>query len=287
MRAVCWGVRGSMPTPGPDTARHGGNTSCVEIRTDAGRTIILDAGSGIAGLGRRLVADATARDADLFLTHFHWDHVQGLPFFEPLYDAAWTLRIHGEPQAGASVEELLAVQMRAPFFPVGLAQIRARVTYRHIEGEAWMGDGVVVRPFRARHPGLTCGFRVECDGAAVVYLPDDEPEGTGYDVAASWKRDVIAFLRGADLLLHDAMYTDAEYAERRGWGHGSVEQAVRLAAAAGVPRLLLFHHAPTRSDAALDAIVADARRAAREARVSVAAAVEGEEIELRPVSVPS
>jgi phosphoribosyl 1,2-cyclic phosphodiesterase len=276
----CWGARGSAPSPGPNTVRFGGHTSCLEVRPPGGRHIVLDAGSGIGPLGRHLAATSTTRELDLFLTHFHWDHIQGLPFFDPLYEEPWSIRVHAEPQHGGGVEELLCMQMRAPYFPVGLKQVGARMEYRHLEGQPWQDGGVNITPFRVRHPNHTSAFRITCDGGTVVYMPDNELEGSGYDVDGSWEGDLVEFVSGADALLHNAMFTEAEYASRRGWGHGTFEQAVALAERAGVPRLLLFHHAPYRTDAELEHIVEGLRRdaAARHSRLEIEAAAEGREL---------
>ncbi|CAN5877200.1 MBL fold metallo-hydrolase [soil metagenome] len=280
LTVVCWGTRGSVPSPGPDTIRHGGNTSCVEIRTDDGRSLIFDAGTGIIPLARHLADDAGAPVLNLFLTHFHWDHIQGLPFFPPLREPAAILHIHGEPQDGVGVGALLRAQMRAPYFPVPLQQMPARIEYHELHGRAWRDDGVSVIPFRVRHAGYTCGFRIEYRGASVVYIPDNEMEGTVDALPASWEDDIIAFVGGADVLLHDAMFTADEYGSRRGWGHGTCEQAVRLARQADVRRLLLFHHRPERSDAELDDIVGAHQNRARAegADLVIEAAVERREI---------
>jgi phosphoribosyl 1,2-cyclic phosphodiesterase len=284
MRIVCWGPRGSAPSPSAETVRFGGHTCCIEVRADSGRSLVFDAGSGIAPLGRYLAAHSAMREVDLFLTHYHWDHIQGLPFFEPLHNPAWTVRIHGEPVDGMSVEALLSVQMAAPFFPLGLQQVFAGVEYFHIENRAWNDAQFEVTPFRVRHPGHTYAFRIRCDGATVVYMPDNEPAFRGFDLGDSWEADLVEFLRGADLLLHDGMYTEAEYASRHGWGHGTFEQAVALAEAALVPQLLLFHHAPHRQDDELHLIVGRLRRE-REAAgvyVDIDAAAQGREYAVVP-----
>jgi phosphoribosyl 1,2-cyclic phosphodiesterase len=279
VRIVCWGARGSVPSPGPRTVRYGGNTSCIEISTD-GRRVILDAGTGIIAAGQRLAGEATDRPIELFLTHFHWDHIQGLPFFAPLRDPAAVVRIHAAPRQGDKIDRLLAVQMGAPFFPVTLQDMPARVEYHDLEGRGWTDGDLTVKPFPVRHPDHASGFRITAGGATVVYIPDNEPEAANYP-RASWP-ELVEFARGADVLLHDAMFTAAEYDSRRGWGHGTVEQAVRFAQAAGVGRLLMFHHHPERTDEQIDAILEAVQRqgGASGDSLHVAAAVEGEEIVL-------
>ena len=277
VRIVCWGTRGSVPSPGPGTVRYGGNTSCVEIRT-ARRRLIFDAGTGIILAGHRLAPDVSGEPIDLFLTHFHWDHIQGLPFFTPLSDPAATIRIHARPSRGNKIRDLLALQMGKPFFPVTLQEMPARVEYHDLGRRGWADGNLTVTPFPVRHPDHTCGFRITAGGTTVVYVPDNEPECATYP-RTSWE-ELVEFARGADLLLHDATFTTAEYDRRRGWGHGTPEQAVRLAQAANVGRLLMFHHHPERTDEQIDAIVEVVQNQSRAAGSSldVAAAVEGREI---------
>jgi len=279
LRVTCWGTRGSIPAPGPDTVRFGGNTSCVEMNTASGCRLIFDAGTGIRALSSSIAEEGSPLDAHLFVTHYHWDHIQGFPFLSQIYQPATRLRVHGPRQGDVSVDQALSGQMSPLYFPVPLEAMAAEVHFASADGQPWHGDGVSVEAFRVQHPGVTFGYRVSAGGATAVYVPDNEL-GDAPDPA--WYRDMVAFVRGADLLLHDAMLTDAEYETRHGWGHSTFSQAVRLAEEGGVKRLALFHHSPDRSDAELDAIAGKLRRglAARDSALVVDVADEGADIRL-------
>ncbi|HKP74334.1 MAG TPA: MBL fold metallo-hydrolase [Longimicrobiaceae bacterium] len=279
LRVTCWGTRGSIPAPGPETVRFGGNTSCVEVNTATGCRLIFDAGTGIRALSSSLAAEARPLDAHLFVTHYHWDHIQGFPFLAQLYQPATRLRVHGPRQGDVSVDQALGGQMSPLYFPVPLEAMAAEVHFATADGQPWHGDGVCVDAFHVNHPGVTFGYRVSSGGASAVYVPDNE---LGDDPDPEWYAGLVEFVRGADLLLHDAMLADAEYATRHGWGHSTFAQAVRLAEDAGVRRLALFHHAPDRTDAELDAIAAGLRDglAARGSALVLCVADEGAEIAL-------
>jgi phosphoribosyl 1,2-cyclic phosphodiesterase len=276
LRVTCWGTRGSIPAPGPATVRFGGNTSCVEVRA-GGCRLIFDAGTGIRALSGSLAAEGRPLDAHLFVSHYHWDHIQGFPFLAQLYEPATRLRVHGPMQGDVPVDEALEGQMSPLYFPVPLGAIAASVEFATADGSPWHGDGVRVDAYRVDHPGVTYGYRVTSGGATAVYIPDNE---LGDAPDAAWYAGLVEFVRGADLLLHDAMLTAAEYESRRGWGHSTFAQAVALAEEAGVRRLRLFHHAPDRSDAELEAIAAELRGglAARGSALELEVAAELEEI---------
>ena len=280
LRVTCWGTRGSIPAPGPATVRFGGNTSCVEVRA-AGCRLIFDAGTGIRALSGSVADEGRPLDAHLFVSHYHWDHIQGFPFLAQLYDPETKLRVHGPMQGDVPVDEALEGQMSPLYFPVPLQAIAASVEFATADGSPWCGDGVCVDAFRVNHPGVTYGYRVSAGGATAVYIPDNEL-GDAPDPA--WYRGLVEFVGGADLLLHDAMLSDDEYVLRRGWGHSTFAQAVRLAEEAGVRRLGLFHHAPDRSDAELEAIAAGLRRglAERGAALEVEVAAERAEVAISP-----
>lgn len=280
LQAVCWGTRGSVPSPGPGTARFGGNTSCLEVRTADGHSVVFDAGTGIRALGRRLAATAGPLHTELFLTHFHWDHIQGIPFFAPLYDPRSYIRVHAMPQNGAEIQELFARQMSPIYFPVPFEALSARLDFVNTNGRTWVDHGAEVSALPVCHPGDTCGYRVRMGGTTVVYIPDNELAGPLYTDAPGAYEELVRFVRDADVLLHDAMFTDDEYVHRQGWGHSTYSQAIALAEAAGVRRLLFFHHAPDRTDAELNEQLA-AQRAVLRRRASalqIGMAAEGEEI---------
>jgi phosphoribosyl 1,2-cyclic phosphodiesterase len=285
-RVRFWGTRGSIPTPGPQTARYGGNTACVSLSGPDGQLVILDAGSGLRPLGHELMAHRNgAITADILLSHTHWDHIQGLPFFKPLSAPGNTFCIFGAAQEGVALEEILRRQMDPMVFPVPLRALAAAIQVKEItEGEVAL-SGLTVRAFRLRHPGTTLGFRLapEAGGRDFAYVTDNElGEGALYPVGAEWRRRLVEFLGGADTLIHDAMYAEQIVQARCGWGHSTPRQAVRLAAEAGCRRLILFHHEPEHDDEALDALLEDTRTYA--ARLSpelqVEAATEGMELPL-------
>ena len=295
LRLRFWGTRGSIATPGPGTVRYGGNTACVEVRTDTGALVILDAGTGIRELGRSLVAatDGAATgagggiSADIFLTHAHWDHIQGFPFFAPIFRPGNQFRVMASPSLDSSVERVLRDQMAPAVFPVAFDELPAQVEFCDFaEGERRSGDGYDVTAFAVQHPGGALGYRFSSrieEGRSFVYISDNElgaPEA--YDTRPGWKSDLVQFLRGADLLVHDATYTAGEYEAHRGWGHSTIEDAVGLALDARVRRLVLFHHKPERSDHEVDQCVQRCREIVqhRGGTLDVTAAAEGMVVEV-------
>jgi phosphoribosyl 1,2-cyclic phosphodiesterase len=258
-----WGTRGSIPTPGPQTARYGGNTACISLTGPGERLVILDAGSGLRPLGHELMASRRqGLTADILISHTHWDHIQGLPFFKPLSAPGNAFCIFGARQEGVSLEEILRRQMDPMVFPVPLKALSARIQVTDIEeGELALAD-YRVSTFRLRHSGTTLGYRLTpaAGGCTVAYLTDNElgPGGT-YPVGDGWRRRLARCLDGVDTLIHDAMYGEQIIEARRGWGHSTPREAVDLAIEAGCRRLILFHHEPEHDDAALDRLLADTR----------------------------
>jgi phosphoribosyl 1,2-cyclic phosphodiesterase len=281
-RLTFWGTRGSIPTPGPQTARYGGNTACISITGRNGRLTILDAGSGLRPLGSELMGRrAGAIAADVLLSHTHWDHIQGLPFFKPLSGRGNRICVYGAAQEGVPLEEILKLQMDPMVFPVPLEAVAAKIDVRDIgEGDVALED-FRARAFRLRHPGTTLGYRLEpVDGGRDIAYVTDNELGTGgtYPVSEDWRRRLVTFLNGTDTLIHDAMYSDQFIQVRAGWGHSTPRQAVELAAEAACARLILFHHEPEHDDGMIDHLLADAREHARRLapKLVVDAAIEGE-----------
>src|SRR6266540_6935246 len=281
-----WGTRGSIPTPGPHTARYGGNTPCVAVEGSGGQLVILDAGTGIRALGLVLVERQNgAVNAEILLSHAHWDHIQGLPHFKPFFAPGNAVRIWGSRQGTTSLEAILRQQMDPAVFPVPLDALSAQLTVQQVHAEEFSIGEFRVRMTKLRHPGTTLGFRLTPakGGPSMAYVTDNElGSGGHYEVPATWRRDFVAFLKGVDLLIHDAMYTPKELEQHRGWGHSTYEEAVTLAQDAGAKQLVLFHHEPEHSDEAMDGLVAAARKfaTARGGSLKVEAAQEGMQVTL-------
>ena len=265
MRITFWGARGSIPVPGSETFRYGGNTPCVSIEHGTG-LLVLDAGTGIRRLGEALMAREHRSSVDVVLSHSHMDHIQGLPFFAPVHDAAAKLRIYGPPPGDISLHEALSRLMTAPYWPAHYSAIAARLDVTEITAPEFRTDYFRVRTLSLRHPGRTLGYAVAplSGGPTVIYMTDNEL-GAWLDTP-EWRTELVGFLRNGDMLIHDATYGDSEIPEKSGWGHSSASQAVDVAIAAGVRKLVLFHHAPEHSDEEIDRLLAEARRRAAQSR---------------------
>ncbi|HXV29444.1 MAG TPA: MBL fold metallo-hydrolase, partial [Sinorhizobium sp.] len=288
MKVRFWGTRGSIATPGPSTLKYGGNTSCIEVRSDSGALILIDCGTGAHALGRVLVEREKPCSGHILISHTHWDHIQGLPFFAPLFTAGNEWQIYGPRGLGQSLREVLAGQMEYAYFPVALNAFAATVHFHEVvEGGFSIGD-VRITTHYLNHPALTVGYRIEADGAALVYASDHEPHSAqaAHGKAEGIESGDIAhleFLRDADLVIHDAQYTAEEYPDKIGWGHSTIEYAVDMAVKANVRRLALFHHDPGRDDEMLDGVIAGARKRAADvgSALVVFGAAEGGDLELR------
>ncbi|MEP7066385.1 MAG: MBL fold metallo-hydrolase [Gemmatimonadota bacterium] len=277
-----WGTRGSVPSPGASTAYFGGNTPCVELRTATNALLILDAGTGIRHLGHSLLERVRGKPivGDIILSHAHWDHIQGLPFFAPLFQEGHEFTIRGAPELLSGIEHSLRAQMAQAVFPVSFDAYRAQVHFRALS-EVERGDGYALKTHPLRHPGGATGYRITNGNAgapALVYISDNElGHADGYASAPGWRDALVSFAQDASLLVHDAMYTAEEYERHRGWGHSRYEDVVDLALDARVQRLVLYHHHPERSDTAVSEHVAACEQRVRErgARLEVVAAAEG------------
>ena len=280
-----WGTRGTIPTPGPQTARYGGNTACVEVTDGSGNLVILDAGTGIRGLGKQL-AGANGKKgirADLIISHAHWDHIQGLPYFAPLFMKGNVLKVWGPQQGDVEMETILRQMMHPAVFPVPLDALAATIEVQHVHPEEQiMTPGFTVTAMRVRHPAVTMGYRLERKGGpSIVYVTDDELGPAGdYQVGPNWHRRFVDFIGDCDLLIHDAMYTPEEIKNHQGWGHSTWSEAVKLAQEAGAKQLALFHHEPEHGDKALDEIVKRAASEAGKGKLKVFAATEGASLKL-------
>ena len=258
MRLTIWGCRGSVPTPGPSTVVCGGNTSCVEVSLDDGTVLVLDAGTGIRAAGDSL-AEREERQLNLLLTHLHLDHVEGLRFFAPLWDERVNIDVWGPSSPVCSLEERIARSFSPPLFPIDLGDVPARVNFRDAPREPWTIGSATITAALVAHPGPTVGYRLEADGATVAYIPDHEPALTGLEHRTVDWISGAAIAQGADVLFHDAQYFDEEYAQRIGWGHSSVDDALAFAQAVGARRTFLFHHEPHHSDETLTGLEQRAR----------------------------
>jgi len=249
MRLKFWGVRGSIPTPQPENLRYGGNTPCLEIRSDAGSLLVVDCGTGLRVLGKALMKEFGNQPirANVLISHFHWDHIQGLPFCVPLYNPANQFHLFSHPPSGISLEQTLGGQMTNPYFPVDMTALRAVRQYSTIDQAAFELDDFRILPGRLNHPqGCFC-FRIENNGKSVVYATDNEPGEPKSDKA------IRKISRNADVLIYDSQYTRTQLdSDRKGWGHSTWEEGVRICQESGAKQLILFHHDPDSDDRTID-----------------------------------
>lgn len=293
MKVKLWGVRGSIPAPGPRTVRYGGNTTCIEVRADDDSLMILDAGTGIFPLAQTLLAHLPVT-ANIFITHTHWDHIQGLPFFVPLYIPGNRVRIHGayDIVSMQGIEQVMEVQMQYSYFPIREAELRAGIEYRTLTvGEPVVVGEATVTPVLMNHPVTDLGYRIECNGKSVFFTGDhepwlniyasDDPEHVGYQAMIDQRqRELDTAIGPVDLLICDSAYTLAEYPPKIGWGHGTFDHAIAMAQRVGARRLICTHHEPTRGDDDLELAFAEALARHPDPGCEVLLAREGLEITL-------
>lgn len=267
MKIRFWGVRGSIASPGPKTVRYGGNTTCIEVRTDANELIILDAGTGIFPLSQTLLGEMPLT-ANVLITHSHWDHIQGLPFFVPNFIPGNVLRLHGafDPISGNGIEQVMSVQLQYSYFPVREAELKARTEYVTLSPEQSIQIGsATVTAYLLNHPVINFGYRIESAGKSIFFTGDHEPpyniyEPTDPDFAEyqQFVQDkdlaIDRAMQGVDVLIADSSYTAQEYPAKKGWGHGSYDTSLAYARRAKAKNLFFTHHEPTRSDDALEAV---------------------------------
>lgn len=295
MKFRFWGVRGSIPSPGPRTVRYGGNTTCIEVRTDDGTMIVLDAGTGIFALAQSL-PPRTPLTANIFITHSHWDHIHGLPFFSPLFVKGSKVCLYGalDPVTGNGIEHVIGVQLQNSYFPVSETQMDATIAYRTLApletiavGDAEVGNVVM------NHPVTNLGYRITCHGRSMFFTgdhepfynlyPEGDPQHAPYQAYMEQRQaEIDRAMAGVDALVMDCSYTCDEYPSKRGWGHGTFDAALDAAKRAGARTLYCTHHEPTRGDDELEAAFADAlaRHAPLPAGLQVVLAYEGLEVDL-------
>jgi phosphoribosyl 1,2-cyclic phosphodiesterase len=278
MKVKVWGARGSIPAPGPETMRYGGNTSCVQLTLTDGSVLVLDAGTGIRGLG--LAMERSDGPLHILLTHLHLDHIQGLMFFAPMFWPQSEVVIWGPAAPDASLEDRIARYISAPLTPLEVRELPCHPSFREAEATEWRIGSATIRASSVAHRGPTLGYRVDADGSSLCYIPDHEP-GLGaslVDLEEDWISG-LDLARDTTLLIHDCQYTDDEYPDHLGWGHSPVSDALTFGRRARAERVLLFHHDPLHGDAFLDELGSRVPEWARLAK-------EGEEFEVRGALSP-
>lgn len=271
MKLKFWGVRGSIPSPGEKTVRYGGNTTCIEVRTDANELIILDGGTGIFPLAQTLLKELPVR-AHIFNTHSHWDHIQGLPFFIPIFIPGNTIKLYAafDPISGEGAERIMNVQLQYSFFPVREAEMKSRFEYVALmPNEAVEVGAAKILPILLSHPVVNLGYRIDCNGKSMFFTGDHEPHFNIYDpdddeyaeyqtLIEEQRQTILDAIRGVDVIVADCAYTEQEYPAKKGWGHGTFDSSIQLAKDAGAKILYCTHHEPTRSDDDLEKVFAEA-----------------------------
>lgn len=278
-----WGVRGTLPVPGPGSIRYGGNTSCVSMAFPNDEFFIFDAGSGIKWLGNHMMGQKKRLSGKLFLSHPHWDHINALPFFTPLYVPGNQFEIFGPAQGNLSVQDLISAQMDGVYFPVTVREFGANISYRDLREEELEIGGIGITTMLLAHPGYALGYQVTYKDRKICYVTDNEfylPESEEYN--DYYVQRLGDFVRGSDLLITDACYTDDEYPKKVGWGHSAITQVARFAHDAEVKQLHLFHHDPDQDDEAIDAKLAVAQSVLSDlgSTTVIEAPAEGDEVDV-------
>jgi phosphoribosyl 1,2-cyclic phosphodiesterase len=305
MRVKFWGVRGSLPVPGRKTERYGGNTSCVEVRSESGTRVVVDAGTGIRKLGKEMVAEADAgSEVHLLISHTHWDHIQGLPFFSPLYQKGNKLHVYARKRDDLHLRAVFASQTDDPYFPIPFDEAKADIAFSELSDSAkFEVKDVKVACARLNHPYIATAYRLTVDGASVVYVSDTapfsdilfedafiaQPPSPGAELPAADKKKlkamhagIVKLCEGADLVVYDTMFTNEDYRRQPHFGHSRPQDALQICQEAGARKLALFHHAPERADAEVDKILDETKSAAKRDGIDldIVAAYEGLDISL-------
>ncbi len=284
-----WGTRGSIPVPGKKTFKYGGNTPCVEIRTKDNKLVILDAGSGIREFGNYLQRKGYIEQMDILLSHYHWDHIQGIPFFAPLYNSKEKINFFGETCGGKEIKEILSSQMVSYYFPVELDNMSASTTFNEITpGKKYEMDGLIIETIRANHSSPTISFKFTEGEKSFVYLTDNELvfDNTNseniYDQLLERNKEIIDFCNGADYLIHDSMYDEALLMKKKGWGHSSNVALAYFSILSNVKNLILFHYNPDYTDEKIDELLAETQSVLKnkDSNIKCLAAMEGLKIDL-------
>lgn len=275
-----WGTRGSFPSPGKDKSKYGGNTSCIEVRLPNHELIILDAGTGIRELGNSLLLREKKVRAYIFLSHYHWDHIQGLPFFAPAYNAGNMLTILGAEHPEFPLERIFSNQMESIHFPVRSSSLSAHISFKKLSLGNYFIAETEVKTIRTNHPGINFSYSLTFDDCKLIYMTDNEllPQIARAKSHIAYEReDFIRFIQGADMLIHDAQYSDNEYLEKKGWGHSTWRETAKLAVEGEVKHLILFHHDPNHSDGIIDSFVKECKEEfkKRKASTKCSGAIEG------------
>jgi phosphoribosyl 1,2-cyclic phosphodiesterase len=285
-----WGVRGSIPTPGPATVRYGGNTSCCELRFND-TLFILDAGSGLRVLGNELLKSKPPINANIFISHMHWDHIQGIPFFTPAFIPGNKFTFYGAKDAEKDLNDIIADQMDPTYFPIEMKDMGSKLEFEQLAEGRYNIDNTEVETIFVNHPGNALGYKFFIEQKSLIYISDNEPfAGTFNDdlnqsnsnkdiiLGEDGNQKLIAFLKNADILIHDAQYTLDEYKKKMTWGHSPIEYTVDIAIHAGVKQLVLFHHDPMHDDDTIDEMLENSRKYAsgKKSKIIINAAAEGE-----------
>ncbi len=284
-----WGTRGSIPVPGKSTFKYGGNTPCVEIRSSKDKLIILDAGSGIREFGNHLLKNKNDSVIDIFFSHYHWDHIQGIPFFAPLYQREAVVNLYGETCGGERIKDILGSQMASHYFPIELDDMSAKTTFNEIEpNKKYDIDGIKIETFRANHSSPTISFKFTEGEKSFIYLTDNElklnelENGNISSQLLDLNKEIIDFCRGADYLIHDSMYDEALLMKKKGWGHSSNVTLAYFSILSSVKNLILFHYNPDYTDDKIDELLKETRLLlkAEKSEIKCLASMEGLRIDL-------